>query len=85
MTQIEEKFSLFNELDNIMEYQQHGGKSCYSFSDVGTIILNGIYISVPARTLLKINLKDFCMSIDVTTCTFEVDYDKIDDFHILLK
>lgn len=85
MTQIEEKFSLFNELDNIMEYQQHSGKGCYSFSDVGTLVLNDIYISIPARTLLHINLKDYCMSISTDTYTFEVDYDKINDFHILLK
>lgn len=89
MSDIEEKFSLLNDLDNIIEREEDILNSYY-FYDVGKVIINQVYMLIPTDALLKIMLSNGHMTVkifnkSVLLFAFEIECIAIKDFHLLIR
>lgn len=87
MLDTEKKFSLLNDLDNIIE-QEGNIISSYIFNDISKIIINDLYISIPTNSSLRIGLENGYMTIEVLSeikgsFSFKIECKALKDFYLL--
>lgn len=89
MSDIEEKFSLLNDLDNIIE-RGEDVLSSYYFYNIGKIIINKTYMSIPVNAILEIILENGYMTVKICNesellFTFGIECIDLYDFIILIR
>lgn len=86
MSDIEKKFSLLNDLNNIIE-QEGTFYSQYIFDNIDKIIINGLEIRIP-KTQLLIELGSSGMGIEIIYARyfyFTIEYEDLYDFHLIIR
>lgn len=89
MSDIKKKFSLLNDLDNIIE-QEENVLSSYYFYDVGKLIINEVYMLIPVDASLHIMLRNGYMTFKIydgskLLFAFEIECKALNDFHLLIR
>lgn len=87
---LQKKLSLLNELDINTLNDEKRVENVYYFDDeVAKIVLNNVYMLIPVDTLLVIILKRDSLFFKVENkepiFIFEVDYNDIVDFNLILR
>lgn len=85
-TDIEQKFSLLNDLDNADE----DTISVYYFQDVGKMMINDVYMLIPIDAELRVMIENLYMNIKVIKAqkilfVFEIECRQLHNFHLFIR
>ena len=89
MSDTTKKLSLLNKINSIKDNDNYNDENnVYHFGNIGELVINNVFISIPEDTTLEVTLKNNFITFNVIKKALpmiKVEYENLQDLYLLIR